>query len=272
MDLDDAYRGRVAVITGASSGIGRSLAKLLARHGARVGLVARRGAALEELAAEIGRDGGLAAWEVADVADRLALRSAVARLAEALGPVDLMVANAGVGVPTTLEPVNIDAVEETIRVNVLGLAFAIDAVLPSMLARRSGQIAGISSLAAYKGMPGESAYCASKAAMNAYLESLRVQVRGRGLSVSTICPGFIRTPMTSTMTFMPFALSSDEAAARIARALARKVKVYNFPRRTAALMALARRLPDWILALAFSDHLENPPMPEASPPIRAEGG
>jgi short-subunit dehydrogenase len=268
--LDHPFTGRVAVITGASSGIGRSLAKTLAGGGARVGLIARRRAALEELAAEIRRDGGVAAVAVADVADRLGLREAVEEVARALGPVDLMVANAGVGVPTTLEPVNIEVVEETIRVNVLGVIYAIDAVLPSMLERKAGQIAAISSLAGYKGMPGESAYCASKAAVNSYMEALRVQVRGRGLTISTICPGFIRTPMTSTMTFMPFALTADQAAGRIARALARKVKVYNFPRPTALMMWVAQRMPDWLLALAFRDHLENPPMPEATPPIGRE--
>jgi short-subunit dehydrogenase len=268
--LANPFAGRAAVITGASSGIGRSLAKTLARGGARVGLIARRGPALEELAAEIRQAGGVAAIAVADVSDRLQVRRAVEDLGRVLGPVDLMIANAGVGVPTTLEPVNIEVVEETIRVNVLGVIYAIDAVLPSMLARQTGQIAAISSLAAYKGMPGESAYCASKAAVNSYMEALRVQARGRGLTFSTICPGFIRTPMTSTMTFMPFALSADQASERIVRALARKVKVYNFPRRTAALMWLAQRLPDWLLARAFHEHLENPPMPEGMAPIASK--
>jgi len=263
--LDQSYAGRVAVITGASSGIGQSLAKTLARVGARVGLIARRREALEALAREIRQAGGVAEVAVADVTDRPALDQAVEALVQKLGPVDLMVANAGVGVPTTLEPVNIEVVEETIRVNVLGVIYAINAVLPSMLARKTGQIAAISSLAGYKGMPGESAYCSSKAAVNSYMEALRVQVRGRGLTVSTICPGFIRTPMTSTMTFMPFALTADEAAERIARALARKVKVYNFPWPTALMMWFAQRLPDWLLALAFQDHLENPPMPEGTP-------
>jgi short-subunit dehydrogenase len=207
---------------------------------------------------------------VADVGDREALHRAVEALVGELGPVDLMIANAGVGVPTTLEPINIDVVEETIRVNVMGVIYAIEATLPAMLARGSGQIAAISSLAGYKGMPGESAYCASKAAVNSYMEALRVQVRGRGVAISTICPGFIRTPMTSTMTFMPFALTADQAAERIVGALARKVKVYNFPRRTAALMWVARHLPDWMLALAFRDHLENPPMPEGMASVESK--
>ncbi len=264
--MDRSFAGRVAVITGASSGIGRSLAVTLAGAGCRVGLVARRRPALEGVAAEVRRAGGVADAATADVSDRAQVRRAMADLAGSLGPVDLVVANAGVGVPTTLDPVNIDAVEETIRVNVLGVIYAIDAALPAMLARGSGQIAAISSLAAYKGMPGESAYCASKAAVNAYLEGLRVQVRGRGIAVSTICPGFVRTPMTAVNNFeMPFALDADEAARRIVRALRRRAKVYDFPWQTALLMRLLRLAPDRVVARVFRDYVEDLPMPGVAP-------
>ncbi len=119
-----SFAGRVAVITGASSGIGRALAVALGAEGCRVGVVARRREALEEVVGEIRDGGGVAAAAVADVGDRNQVRSALTALAEALGPADLLVANAGVGVPTTLEPVNLEAVEETIRVNVLGVIYA----------------------------------------------------------------------------------------------------------------------------------------------------
>jgi short-subunit dehydrogenase len=257
------FLGQVAVITGSSSGIGRSLARALADAGCRVGLVSRRRAELDILAEEIRLAGGTSAVAVADVGSREQIKQAIDDIASVLGPIDLMVANAGVGVPTTLDPVNIKAVEETIRVNVLGVIYSIDAVLPSMLERSTGQIAAISSLAAYKGMPGESAYCASKAAVNAYLEGLRVQVRSRGISVSTICPGFVRTPMTAPNGFsMPFVLEADQAAQRIVKALARRAQVYNFPWQTVALMKLVGWAPDWAMALAFRDYLAHPPMPE----------
>lgn len=271
--MDRAFAGRVAAITGASSGIGRSLARSLAGAGCRVGLIARRRAALDAVAGEVRAAGGAAAVAVADVGDRDQVRRAVDELAGSLGPVDLMVANAGVGMPTTLGPVNIEAVEETIRVNLLGVVYAFDAVLPSMLARRSGHLAAISSLAGYKGMPGESAYCASKAAVNTYLDGLRVQARGTGIDVSTICPGFVRTPMTAPNRFaMPFVMEADEAAARIVRALRRRAKVCNFPWQTAALMKLAQWAPDWALALVFRDYLEHPPMPEAGAGALSQAG
>ncbi len=260
--MDSAFAGRSAVITGASSGIGRSMALLLARQGCRVGLIARRRSALDEVAGQIRADGGVAAPAVADVGDRDQVHRAFADLADALGPADLVIANAGVGIPTTLEPVNIEAVEETIRVNLMGVIYTIEAALPAMLARDAGRIAAVSSLAAYAGMPGESAYCASKAAVNAYLDCLRIQVRSRGIAVSTICPGFIRTPMTAGNSFaMPFALDADRAADRIVRAIRRRAKVYDFPWQTALMSKAARWVPDRLLAWIFREYLENPPIP-----------
>ena len=270
--LDVSYAGRVAIITGSSSGIGRALARALARSGCRVGLIARREPLLRDLEAEIRAAGGVAASAPADVADRSGLRRAFMDLTRALGPADLVVANAGVGVPTTLEPMNIAAIEEMIRVNVLGVIYTIEASLPSMLERGQGQIAAISSLSAYKGMPGESAYCASKAAVNSYMEGLRVQVRGRGIGVSTICPGFVKTPMTAIDDFpMLFAMEADEAARRIIRALRKRAKVANFPWQTTALVRLSRLAPDWALARIFRHHLEHPPMLNVPGPIRSGG-
>jgi short-subunit dehydrogenase len=256
------FAGQVAVITGASSGIGQALAQVLAAEGARVGLVARRREALEELAAEIGRAGGTAAVAAADVGDRPAVVAAIHELAARLGPVDLLVANAGVGAPTRLEPFSVAEVEKMFRVNTLGVVYAIEAVLPEMLRRGRGHLAAVSSLGAYKGLPGESGYCASKAAVNTFLEGLRIQLRGRGVAVTTVCPGFVRTPMTSVNEFhMPFLLEADEAARRIVRALRRRRKVFDFPWPTALLMRLTRWLPDWVMARAMAGYNDNPPPP-----------
>ena len=183
--------GPVAIVTGASSGIGRALALRLGADGYRVGLIARRGERLEAVAGEIAAAGGTAAAAVADVGDRAALRAAIAEIEGRLGPTDVMVANAGFGAPTRLDPLNIDDVEQTIRVNLMGVIYSIEAVLPGMLARGRGHLLAVSSLAAFKGLPGESAYCASKAAVNAYMEGLRIALRARGVVVTTVCPGFV---------------------------------------------------------------------------------
>jgi short-subunit dehydrogenase len=258
-----SFAGQVAVVTGASSGIGRALAKVLAARGCRVGLVARRRDELESLAAEIAAGGGAAAVGVADVSDRGQTQSAFAEVAAALGPADLLIANAGVGAPTRLNPMNIGAVEKMYRVNVLGVVYALEAVLPSMLQRGKGHVAAVSSLAAYKGLPGEMAYSSSKAAVNNFLEGLRIQLRDRGIAVTTVCPGFVKTPMTEVNKFkMPWLLEADEAARRIVRALERKRKVCNFPWQLSLLMKATAWLPDWVVARAMHGYNEDPPMPK----------
>lgn len=253
--MKHSFAGRVVVVTGASSGIGWELARQLAAAGARVGLVARRPDPLAELSRVIAAAGGTAVAAVADVADHGAVERAVAEVRAALGPVDGMIANAGVGMPTLLDPVNVADVEAMIRVNVLGVVYAFAAVMPEMLRRRSGWLAAVSSLAGYGALPGESAYCASKAAVNVYLDGLRAHLRGRGVSVTTLCPGFVKTPMTAANTFwMPGLLTAEEAARRMLRAIARGDKVYNFPRVTSVLTRLAARLPDWAKVKLMADY------------------
>jgi short-subunit dehydrogenase len=243
---------RVAVITGASSGIGAAMARVLAAKDYKVGLIARRAERLEALKQELG---DRAAVAQADVSVRPQINATIHQLADKLGPVDLLIANAGIGHRTKAEPLNVEEVEEVIRVNLLGVIYSLEAVLPGMLERRSGHLAAISSVAAYKGMPGESAYCASKSAVNAFMEGLRIQLRGRGIVVTTVCPGFIKSEMTAPYQFhMPFLLETDDAARRICRALERKTKVFNFPWQTVFLMKLARWLPDRVVARLVPKH------------------
>jgi short-subunit dehydrogenase len=257
-----SFADQVAVVTGASSGIGWALCKELAGRGCKVGLLARRPEQLEQLAKEIEQAGGTAALAPADVSNRQQTLEAIHSLSGKLGPVDLLVANAGVGAPTLVDPINIGDVEKMIRINLLGTIYCIEAVLPEMLKRGKGHLAAVSSMASYKGLPGESAYCASKAALNVYMEGLRIQLRGRGIAVTTLCPGFVKTPMTAVNEFhMPFVMEADVAARRIAGALQRKVKVYNFPKRMSVLMKLTALLPDWIIARAMNKYNEKPPMP-----------
>jgi short-subunit dehydrogenase len=257
------FANQVAVVTGASSGIGHALALRLASQGCRLGLIARRQQQLIELTTTIEQAGGVAAWATADIADRQQTVAAIHDVASRLGPIDLLIANAGVGAPTSVEPFNVGDIEKMFRVNVLGVVYAIEAVLPQMLERRSGHIAAVSSMAAYKGLPGESGYTASKAAVNTFMEGLRVQVRDRGIAVTTICPGFVKTPMTEVNEFkMPWLLEADEAARRIVNALRRRVKVYNFPWQMSLFMKLVRWAPDWLVARSMRTYNEKPPFPK----------
>jgi short-subunit dehydrogenase len=256
------FRNKVVIITGASSGIGWELAKVLASKGAAVGLLARRLDRLKALATEIGTAGGRAAVAQANVTERHPTVAAIKTLRAELGPVDMLIANSGVGLPTQIEPLNMDQIDNMIKVNYLGVVYAIEAVLPEMLERKSGHLAAVSSLASYKGFPGESAYCSSKAAVNVYMEGLRIQLRRRGIAVTTICPGFIKTPMTAVNEFpMPFLMTADRAALKIAHALARKKKVYNFPWQTTLLMKLTRWAPDWLMARTLKGYTGDRPKP-----------
>jgi short-subunit dehydrogenase len=246
LDVATRRAGPVVIVTGASSGIGRALALRLGSEGYRVGLIARRRDELEAVASRI----AVAVPAVADVGNRVALRAAVAEVEGRLGPAEVMVANAGFGAPTRLDPLNIADVEQTIRVNLMGVIYSVEAVLPGMLARRGGHLLAISSLGAFKGLPGESAYCASKAAVNAYMEGLRIALRTKGVVVTTVCPGFVQTAMTPMdASAMPFLISADAAARRIARLIVRRRGgVARFPLPMSLLTTLIARLPDAVVA------------------------
>lgn len=245
---------RVAVITGASSGIGWALAHRLATEGYALGLTARRAERLEALAAELRAAGHVVAVAPADAMDRDGTLRAVHALADELGPVDLLVANAGVGLSKPVTQPNADEYEQMIRVNLLGPYYAIEAVLPAMRERGSGHLAVISSLASYISGPGSGQYAATKAALSHWMEATRLELRGTGIDCTTINPGFIQTPMTDGHAFeMPFLQPVDKAAARIARALRKRKKVYDFPKRLRFAIAVVRRLPDWARARLLPD-------------------
>jgi len=241
------FLDRVVIVTGASSGIGWALAKEFARQGARLGLLARRADRLRQLCDEIRSSGGKAEFAAADVGVRESIVEAIHGLERQLGPTDVLIANAGVGATNSVDDLNVKATETVIKVNLLGVVYSIEAVLPGMLSRGSGRIAALSSLASYKGIPNAAAYCASKAAVNTYMESLRIQLYGRGVNFTTICPGFIRTPMIEKNQGMFLILSAETAARKIARAIRRGKKVYNFPWLTTRLMKLCHWVPDWLL-------------------------
>lgn len=235
-----------AIITGASSGIGLELARELARRGYSLALLARRRELLDTLAAELAALGTAVTAVTCDVADGDAVRAAV-RAAEATlgGPFDLAVANAGIGIPTHAAKFNIADAEQVIRVNVLGTMYLFDAVIPSMIERRTGHFAGVASVAGLRGLPTASVYSCSKAAMHSFLEASRVELAPYGVHVTTVNPGFIATPMTAKNRFrMPFLMQAPQAAAVIANGLERRARVIEFPKAMSLLMRGIRLIPD----------------------------
>lgn len=235
------------MITGASSGIGRGLALEMARRGAKLGLVARRAGALEELVTEIEALGSKAIALPADVQDATSMAAAVERLTVELGPVDVLIANAGVGPTKHAAELRGEEVAEVINVNVIGAANSATAVVPQMAARGSGHLVVISSLAAYRGLPKSAAYCASKAAVSAFFESFRLDLEPRGIDVTIIHPGFIKTALTAgRQAQLPFLLELDDAVQRIVRAIERRKKTYSFPWQLATIVRATMIMPVWM--------------------------
>lgn len=227
---------RVVLVTGAASGIGQDLCSLFALRGARLGLIDRDQAKLEAFADTLRRAGVPCAAAAADVRERERLHDGIRQIERALGPVDTLIASAGICRASTVDDLRISHLQEIVQVNFLGTVYAIEAVLPSMLERGRGHIAGISSMAGVRGIPFEPGYSASKAAVAAYLESLRCELRHRGVTVTTIFPGYVQTPLLDEINGMMGAdmssgkaFSSKDAAARIFAGLERQRSYVSFP-------------------------------------------
>ncbi len=232
------------LITGASSGIGAALARRLAREGNVIGLMARRADRLEAIAGDIKAAGGRAVVLAGDVTDRASVFANVERFIGETGPIDVFIANAGISHPTPAHRFDAAVFEEIIRTNLVGAANGLAAVLPGMLERNRGHLVGIGSLAGYRGLPGHAAYCASKAGLWSLFESLRLDLRGTGIAVTIIHPGFVRTPLTEKNRFpMPFLMDVDAAVERIVRAIRRRRRVAAFPWPLATLVRLSRLVP-----------------------------
>ena len=230
-------------ITGASSGIGAALAAHYAGTGATLGLVARRA---DALAALTGRLRTTSTTYAVDVADAAAMNAAAADFMARYGVPDLVVANAGISAGTLgSAPEDLPVLERIFRTNVVGLAATLAPFVAPMRARGSGILAGIASVAGFRGLPGAGAYSASKAAAIAWLESLRVELRGSGVAVVTVCPGYVDTPMTRVNRYrMPFLLGADEGARRVARAIEARRSFVVVPWQMALVGRAMRVLPN----------------------------
>ena len=230
--------GKVAWVVGGSSGIGAAVARELVCRGATVAISARRKEQLHDVA---GRDMLVLP---ADVTDAASVSAAATRVRQELGPIDLAVLSAGYWKPMDPADWDTDVFDQHIRVNLAGMSNTIAAVLPGMLQRHHGIIAGIASVAGYRGLAGSEAYGATKAAQINLLESLRVHIARTGVHVTTVCPGFVRTDLTAGNPFpMPFIIDAGQAARSICDGLERERAEIAFPTPMAVLMKTARLVP-----------------------------
>jgi len=235
---------RTAFVTGASSGIGFELSKRLAKEGIEVGIAARREEELRKLAREIEEQGGRARVYPLDVADVDATTRTLERADDEMGGVDLVVANAGVGNHRWSGKLSYRDCAPVIAVNVQGAVATLTALLPRMVERKRGHLVGISSLAQYRGMPNGATYSASKAFLSHFLEGVRIDLRGTGVAVTDVRPGFVRTPMTAPSPFpMPFMMDLDDAVDAIARGIRASSPIVAFPWQLATIMRAGTLMP-----------------------------
>jgi short-subunit dehydrogenase len=241
------------MITGASSGIGRGLALEIAGRGAHLGLLARREELLQETVNEARARNVKAVFATADVRDAKAVREAADRFRNELGPIDILIANAGIGTAHHALRLAPEHAANVIGINVLGAVNSVSAVLPEMVERGQGRLVAISSLAAYRGLAKSAAYCASKAALSAYFESLRIDLRDTGVGVTTIHPGFIKTDLTAGRAAkMPYLMERGYAVKKIVSAIEKEKKTFAFPWQLATIVRAGMLMPvamyDWIAA------------------------
>jgi len=245
-------------ITGASSGLGAALAKQYAAQGAAVALVARRRVLLEQLVASLPHPERHRIYPL-DVTDHGALAAAAADFIAATGGVEVVIANAGISHGTLTEhPEDLAVFERIVATNLCATVATFAPFIAAMkvqarAGRRDCRLVGIASVAGVRGLPGAGAYSASKAAVVRYCESLRVELRGTGIKVVTIAPGYIDTPMTAVNHYpMPFLLPADRFAAAAVAAIAAGSSYRVIPWQMGIVAQLLRLLPNWLYDLAFA--------------------
>lgn len=231
---------RAVFITGGTTGIGMELAKLYLSQGWKVGICGRERLKFEENFTAH-RDN--IHFYALDVSNRAELKAAISDFSKSIG-LDLMIANAGIGYKFKTKVPDFEYSYKMVHVNLLGVMYACEAALDVMIPRGKGHLVVVSSVAGYNGLPGVSAYSATKAAVAKYAESLHLDLRQFNINVTTICPGFVETPLTSNNHHpMPFLVKAPKAAKLIARAIEKKKMIYAFPFFFAAAVRFISILP-----------------------------
>lgn len=235
----------LAWVTGASTGIGAATAIALAQSGWDVVVTARGQEKLEQMGKLGSEFKGRIIPLQGDVTDKDGIKALVETIETRVGPIQLAVLNAGSYTPEDLQTFNSENFEAQIRLNLLGTAYCVEALLPRFIGRRKGHLAIVSSVAGYRGLPRSLGYGASKAALINFAEGLAIMGRDFGIKVQVVTPGFVRTPLTAKNDFnMPFLIDAGEAALRIVNGLGTNTFEIAFPRRFVLLLKLLGLLPD----------------------------
>lgn len=232
------------LITGASSGLGAGLARAYAADGACIGLLGRDRQRLEQVADEVAQAGGTAWSRVVDVTDTAAMESAIRSFSTETGDLDVVIANAGVGEGVGSARYDAAQVAEVVRINVLGVTNTLLPAVPLLRERGGGTLVGMASLAGYGALPGSVAYSATKSFVITFLRGLQLELELDRIHAMSVCPGFVRTPMTDKNHFaMPFLLDCDVACRKMKRAIDARKSRYAFPLPTALGIRILTALP-----------------------------
>jgi short-subunit dehydrogenase len=234
-------------ITGASSGLGRGLALHYAEAGAVIGLCARRAEVLAEVASAIEARGARAMVYPADVEDTAGMAQTASDFVDKAGGVDLVIANAGIAIPTGVLAGKSEPIARLLRINLIGVTNTLVPFVPAMVGQRSGVLAAVASVAGHRSLPGRAAYGASKAGVIEFTSALRMELHGIGVHAMALCPGFVHTDMTKRLTKMPFVIDEDVAVAIMARAIARREGTFTFPWQQRLLRPVLRNGPEWLI-------------------------
>lgn len=242
------FDNKVILITGASTGIGNALVKLLAKNNCSLALIARRGYLLKELEYEL-KDINTNILAInCDVSKQNEVRSAVKSIKNRFNRIDVAILNAAIGCKTSVEKFETAKARNVFDVNVFGIANFVEEIVPEFIERKEGVFVGVSTLAESRGWKGSGFYCASKAAVTILLENLRLELKPFNVKVLTVKPGFVDTPMiTKNKFYMPFLMSAEKAAKIIYKGIQREKKIIQFPFPTALGYKFSRIVPDFII-------------------------
>ena len=245
------------LITGASSGIGYQLAKDLAKEGANLALLARRKDILDNLANELKSTNTKIIIAHCNVTFQESVKVAFDFVKEKFGNIDIAILNAGTSHRISIEEFNRDFITDIFNVNTLGMVNCLYEIIPDFIKRKSGLIVGVSSLAESRGFPRSAAYCASKTAASAFLESIRVELKKYNVKVITVKPGFVKTPMTDKNEFeMPLLMNVEKASKIILKGIKKEKRIIQFPLPIVLGAKILKFLPDFLF-----DYLLSLPLP-----------